>query len=57
MTRVGFKPTTPAFEQANTVHALDRAATVIRIFDANAPPKTMELLTNHAICVCVALWR
>jgi hypothetical protein len=26
---VGFEPTTPMFEQAKTVHALDRAATVI----------------------------
>jgi hypothetical protein len=28
---VGFKPTTPSFERTKTVHALDRAATVIRI--------------------------
>jgi hypothetical protein len=27
--RVGFKPTIPAFEQAKTVHSLDRTATVI----------------------------
>jgi hypothetical protein len=27
--RVGFEPTIPAFERANTVHASDRAATVI----------------------------
>jgi hypothetical protein len=27
--RVGFEPTIPAFEGAKTVHALDRAATVI----------------------------
>jgi hypothetical protein len=26
---VGFEPTIPAFEQAKTVHAFDRAATVI----------------------------
>jgi hypothetical protein len=26
---VGFEPTIPAFERAKTVHALDRAATVI----------------------------
>jgi hypothetical protein len=26
---VGFEPTTPVFKQAKTVHALDRAATVI----------------------------
>jgi hypothetical protein len=29
MPRVGFEPTIPVFEQAKTVHALDRAATVI----------------------------
>jgi hypothetical protein len=29
MPRVGFVPTIPAFERAKTVHALDRAATVI----------------------------
>jgi hypothetical protein len=27
--RVGFEPTIPAFERAKTVHALERAATVI----------------------------
>jgi hypothetical protein len=29
MLSVGFEPTIPALEQAKTVHALDRAATVI----------------------------
>jgi hypothetical protein len=29
MPRVGFGPTTPVYERAKTVHALDRAATVI----------------------------
>jgi hypothetical protein len=29
MPRVGFEPTIPVFEQAKTVHALDRVATVI----------------------------
>jgi hypothetical protein len=29
MSRVGFEPTIPVFEQAKTVHALDCAATVI----------------------------
>jgi hypothetical protein len=29
MPRVGFGPTIPVFERATTVHALDRAATVI----------------------------
>jgi hypothetical protein len=31
MPRVGFERTTPVFERAKTVHALDRAATVIGI--------------------------
>jgi hypothetical protein len=29
MRRVGFEPTIPVFERANTVHALDGAAIVI----------------------------
>jgi hypothetical protein len=29
MPEVGFEPTTPVLERAKTVHALDRAATVI----------------------------
>jgi hypothetical protein len=29
MSRAGFEPTIPALERAKTVHALDRAATVI----------------------------
>jgi hypothetical protein len=29
MPQVGFEPTTPVFEQAKTVHASDRATTVI----------------------------
>jgi hypothetical protein len=29
MPRVGFEPTIPVFERANTVYALDRATTVI----------------------------
>jgi hypothetical protein len=29
MLQVGFEPTTPLFKRAKTVHALDRAATVI----------------------------
>jgi hypothetical protein len=29
MSRVGFEPTIPVFERAKTVHALDRAATMI----------------------------
>jgi hypothetical protein len=32
MPRVGFEPTTPVFERAKVIHALDRAATVIDPF-------------------------
>jgi hypothetical protein len=32
MPRVGFESTTPVFERAKTVHALDRAATVIGLW-------------------------
>jgi hypothetical protein len=31
MHRDGFEPTIPVFEQAKTVHAIDRAATVISL--------------------------
>jgi hypothetical protein len=31
MPRVRYEPTTPVFERAKTVHALDRAVTVISI--------------------------
>jgi hypothetical protein len=36
MLGVGFEPTIPVFERAKTVHALDRAATVIGITDLHA---------------------
>jgi hypothetical protein len=32
MPRVGFEPTIPVFERAKTVHALDRAVTVIAMY-------------------------
>jgi hypothetical protein len=32
MPRVGLEPTTSLFERAKTVHALDRAATVILVY-------------------------
>jgi hypothetical protein len=34
MLQVGFEPTIPVFERAKTVHALDRASTVIGILSA-----------------------
>jgi hypothetical protein len=33
MPRVGFEPTTPVFERAKTIHALDRASTVIGLIN------------------------
>jgi hypothetical protein len=33
MPLVRFEPTTPVFERAKTVHALDHAATVIGLYD------------------------
>jgi hypothetical protein len=37
MLLVGFEPTIPAFERLKTVHALDRAATVISFSGLHAP--------------------
>jgi hypothetical protein len=36
MPRVGSEPTTPVFERARTVHALDRAATVIGLQEVHS---------------------
>jgi hypothetical protein len=33
MSQVGFEPMIPVFERAKTVHDLDRAATVIAIYN------------------------
>jgi hypothetical protein len=33
MPQVGFEPTMPVIERVNTVYALDRATTVIGLFD------------------------
>jgi hypothetical protein len=37
MPRVGFEPTIPIFEQAETVHTLDLADTVIGLLGAWSP--------------------
>jgi hypothetical protein len=34
---MGFEPTIPAFERAKTLHALDRAATVVGFFTIYSP--------------------
>jgi hypothetical protein len=44
MPRVGFEPTTPVFERAKTVHALDRAAPVIGIDRMSSE----QLIGRHA---------
>jgi hypothetical protein len=41
MPRVGFEPTIPAFEQAKTVHALDRAANVTGFCEMQAYEKIL----------------
>jgi hypothetical protein len=43
MPRVGFELTTSVFEREKTVHALDRAATVISLI------KYLPTYNNHAI--------
>jgi hypothetical protein len=53
---VGFKPTTPLFEQRKTFHALDQAATVISYLNSRGEkrrhregggnPLNLELLRN-----------
>jgi hypothetical protein len=42
MLREGFEPTTPVFERAKTVHALDCAATVI-----GRPQELLDLILGH----------
>jgi hypothetical protein len=44
----GFEPTTPVFERAKTVHALDRAAIVIGKFSFNINNRLLlrDLITN-----------
>jgi hypothetical protein len=45
MPRVGLEPTTPVFERAKTVHALDRAATVIG--SIMFYPLHISIITDH----------
>jgi hypothetical protein len=48
MPRVGFEPMTPVFEREKTVHALDRAATVI---GRTSVPSSMYPKDSPRICV------
>jgi hypothetical protein len=46
MPRVGFEPTIPVFERAKTVHALDRAATVIGVLQPRMVNPTQTLVMD-----------
>jgi hypothetical protein len=47
--RVGFEPMIPALERARTVHALDRAATVISISTASIQKLKTGLLLSRML--------
>jgi hypothetical protein len=49
MPRVGFETTTPVFERAKTVHALDRAAAVIDKIDLLPRSGMVKLYTHSPI--------
>jgi hypothetical protein len=49
MPGVGLDPTIPAFKRAKTVHALDRAATVIRISNQTTRRYIAEDGTGHNV--------
>jgi hypothetical protein len=48
MPQVGFEPTIPVFEWAKTVHALDRATTVIGKFSSYLTENTTRLCCKEA---------
>jgi hypothetical protein len=48
MPLVGFEPTIPALERAKTLHALDRATTVIGISGVSV------LKSNHSFFSCLS---
>jgi hypothetical protein len=48
MRQVGFEPTIPGFERAKTVHALDRAVTVIG--------KSVKIIVYKTIVLSVILY-
>jgi hypothetical protein len=49
MPRVGFEPTIPVFERAKTVHALDRAVTMVHIqgYTCNKYRPSCKALIKH----------
>jgi hypothetical protein len=54
---VGFEPTTPVFERAKTVHALDRAATVIGIRVLVSVAVLVNGYAWNVITARCALWK
>jgi hypothetical protein len=46
MPREGFEPTIPVFERANTVHALDRSASVVRLDTNHYNPHKSPLVVT-----------
>jgi hypothetical protein len=46
MHQAGFEPTIPVFEQAESVHALDRGATVI----GNSEYRGLSIVSVHSFC-------
>jgi hypothetical protein len=52
MPRVGFKPTIPVFERPKTVHALDRAATVIDSSSFLCPNILLNILFSYSCSLC-----
>jgi hypothetical protein len=54
---VGFEPTNPAFERAKTVHALDRAATVVGLiapyFSKLVYKLSGEMYLRVCACACI----
>jgi hypothetical protein len=49
MSRVGFEPTTPVFERAKTVYALDREVTVIGKSSNQLVNKLFRKLRSHSV--------
>jgi hypothetical protein len=49
MPRIGFDPMIPAFKWAKTVHALDRAATVIGRLKYKYVPEIGQVFIKHAV--------
>jgi hypothetical protein len=53
MPRVGLEPTTPVFEQAKTIHALDRASAVTGLINTSSPVCAGAILRVWTRCSAV----